>query len=168
MNGAAYAVKMLLVLAVAVLTVVFTAMPVLALHPHWDHGDHCDPFAPLAAAMACSGCVWTFIVITVAPFAISVLIAVWIYYDARRRGDPNAVPWALLGFLLSVIGWIVYLIARTQPPYPTTAAPPVAPPPPAPPPAAPMPPATDPEIPPASAPPDTMPPSPPPASGSEP
>ena len=160
MNGAGYALKMLLVLAAAAATMTFTAMPLLAIHPHWDHG-HCDPFAPLAAALACSGCLWTFVVISVAPFAISVLIAVWIYYDARRRGDPNAVPWALLGFLLSVIGWVVYLIARSQPPYPTAGVPPAAPP------SAPPGPPAPTEPPSSSTLNDTLPPSPPPTTGTD-
>jgi hypothetical protein len=141
MSGAAYAVRMLLILSVAVILLFVSFVPLAALHPHWNGGDFCDPFEALAGAMFCSGCVWMFVVITVAPFALSVLIAVWIYYDARRRGDPSAVPWALLGFMLNVVGWIVYLIARSQPVMYAQAA---APAPPAQPPAVPpAPPVTD-------------------------
>jgi hypothetical protein len=158
MSGAAYAVRMALILVAAVTLIWWTAMPLLALHPHWDRGwNPAAPFEALFGALFCSGCVWFMILLSVAPFAISVLIAVWIYYDAKHRNDPNAVPWALLGFLLNVIGWIIYLIVRSQPPgapaggyaaTPPGAAPGSAQTPP-PPPAAPPPPAVPPAAPPA-------------------
>ncbi|MDD3364651.1 MAG: zinc ribbon domain-containing protein [Syntrophomonas sp.] len=39
------------------------------------------------------------------------LLAVWVYRDAQRR-TPNAAAWGILTLLTSIIGWVVYLIAR--------------------------------------------------------
>lgn len=39
------------------------------------------------------------------------LIPIWVYQDARRR-PTNAAAWGILTLLTSVVGWVVYLIAR--------------------------------------------------------
>ena len=39
------------------------------------------------------------------------LLALWVYLDARRR-HSNAAAWGILTLLTSVIGWVVYLLAR--------------------------------------------------------
>jgi hypothetical protein len=55
--------------------------------------------------------------------AIYVAIAYWIYTDAKKRGNPNAVIWAIVGFVLGLIGLLLYvLIGRNQ----GTSAPPPA------------------------------------------
>jgi hypothetical protein len=145
MSGPAYALRMILLTAMAIVLMFVASAPLAALHPHWDN-DACEAFQALSGMLFCGGCVTFVVLLSLLPTAISVLIAVWIYYDARKRNDPNAVPWALLGFLLNVIGWIAYLIAREQHPAPA-AAPPAAPPGPPPP-----------DTPPAAVPPDFPPP----------
>ncbi|HWP96585.1 MAG TPA: zinc ribbon domain-containing protein [Syntrophomonadaceae bacterium] len=39
------------------------------------------------------------------------LLALWVYLDAGKR-ETNAAAWGILTLLTSVIGWLVYLIAR--------------------------------------------------------
>ena len=44
----------------------------------------------------------------------TVLIAIWMYNDAKRRGDSNAVAWALLGLIFNVVALVLYLIVRNS------------------------------------------------------
>jgi len=39
------------------------------------------------------------------------LLSLWVYRDAQRR-STNAAAWGILTLLTSIIGWVVYLIAR--------------------------------------------------------
>jgi len=51
------------------------------------------------------------IIIIVIIYVIAILIAVWVYNDAKKR-DMNAVMWLLIVLLTSCIGCIIYLIVR--------------------------------------------------------
>ena len=51
------------------------------------------------------------IIIIVIIFVIAILMAVWVYNDAKKR-DMNAVMWLLIVLLTSCIGCIIYLIVR--------------------------------------------------------
>lgn len=44
-------------------------------------------------------------------YVIAILIAVWVYNDAKKR-DMNAAVWLLIVLLTSCIGCIIYLIVR--------------------------------------------------------
>ena len=44
-------------------------------------------------------------------YVIAILIAVWVYNDAKKR-DMNAAVWLLIVLLTSYIGCIIYLIVR--------------------------------------------------------
>ena len=47
--------------------------------------------------------------------AIAVGAAYWVYNDAKKRGNPNAVLWAVLTFFFTLIGLILYfVIGRNQ------------------------------------------------------
>lgn len=41
------------------------------------------------------------------------LVAVWVYYDAERKG-MSGILWALLVFLGNLVGLVIYLIVRTD------------------------------------------------------
>jgi hypothetical protein len=43
-------------------------------------------------------------------FAVHFFIIYWVYNDARKRGNPNAVLWAVVTFLSNPLGLILYLI----------------------------------------------------------
>jgi hypothetical protein len=51
------------------------------------------------------------IAIGIASFTLWILIAVWVYRDARDRGMDAAI-WLLIVLLLGIIGLIIYLIVR--------------------------------------------------------
>src|SRR5436305_1984072 len=46
---------------------------------------------------------------------IDIAITYWVYTDAKKRGNPNAVLWAVVTFFFTLIGLILYvLIGRNQ------------------------------------------------------
>jgi hypothetical protein len=78
-------------------------------------------------ALACGVCGGIGLIFFVLPLLISIGIAWWIYKDATRRENPQAVLWAVLGFFFNIIGLIIYLIARPKgPPGMTPTVPPPA------------------------------------------
>lgn len=74
-------------------------------------------------ALACGICGGIGLVFFVLPLLISIGIAWFIYKDATRQGNPQAVLWAVLGFFFNIIGLIIYLIARPKGPPPATPPP---------------------------------------------
>lgn len=70
--------------------------------------------------LACGICGGIGLVLVILPLLISIGIAWWIYKDATRAGNPQAVLWAVLGFFFNIIGLIIYLIARPKGPPATT------------------------------------------------
>jgi putative membrane protein insertion efficiency factor len=66
--------------------------------------------AAIGCGLGLVGCV----VVTVGGLIISILIMVWVYKDARARGDQNAVLWLVLIFFLNWVGLIVYFVARPK------------------------------------------------------
>ena len=56
-----------------------------------------------------------FILIIIALFVVWILLAVWVYRDAKKRG-MEATLWLLLVLLTGFIGLIVYLIVRRDHP----------------------------------------------------
>jgi len=70
--------------------------------------------------------VWgTCLIVYAIIFIVWILIAVWVYKDAKKRGE-NAVLWLLVVLLTGIIGLIIYLVVRKK----EEAAPPPPPPPP--------------------------------------
>jgi len=64
-----------------------------------------DPFALM-------GVIWiAVIVLVVVYYIIGILIAVWVYKDAKKR-DMNAAVWLLIVLLTGCIGCIIYLVVR--------------------------------------------------------
>ncbi len=54
-----------------------------------------------------------FSVLTLTLLIIWILVIVWVYRDAERRG-MNGVLWALLVFIGNLIGLLIYLIVRSD------------------------------------------------------
>jgi hypothetical protein len=65
----------------------------------------------------------------VAALAVHLAITWWIYNDANKRGNPNAVVWALLNFISDPLGLILYLIIGRNQTTPLGGPPPTPPPP---------------------------------------
>ena len=51
------------------------------------------------------------IVMVIVFYIISILIAIWVYKDAKKR-DMNATMWLLIVLLTGCIGCIIYLVVR--------------------------------------------------------
>lgn len=64
--------------------------------------------------IACGFAGLTCLLVTVGGVAITILVMVWVYKDARARGDQNAAIWLVLIFFLSWIGLIIYVVARPK------------------------------------------------------
>lgn len=60
----------------------------------------------------------TCVLIYIVMFVIWILLAVWVYRDAKERGMSGGL-WVLIVLLLGIIGLIVYLVVRhDKPAYP--------------------------------------------------
>ena len=44
-------------------------------------------------------------------FVIAVAVGVWVYRDAESR-NMNGAMWLIIGFILGIIGLVVYVIVR--------------------------------------------------------
>ena len=64
-----------------------------------------DPFAMLGGLWA------LMIILPIVWFVISLLIAIWVYKDAKKR-DMNAAVWLLIVLVTGCIGCIIYLVVR--------------------------------------------------------
>jgi hypothetical protein len=80
------------------------AMPALAFAQTTDDGGLIALFGGTV------GCVCALI-----GFIIQIAITYWVYNDAKKNGNPNAVLWGVLTFFFTLIGLILYLvIGRNQ------------------------------------------------------
>jgi hypothetical protein len=64
-----------------------------------------DPFAFLG------GFYIILIVSVIVWFVVALLIAIWVYKDAKKR-DMNAAVWLLIVLVTGCIGCIIYLVVR--------------------------------------------------------
>lgn len=64
-----------------------------------------DPWGLLGGFMA------ILIVLVIVFYVIGILIAVWVYKDAKKR-EMNAAVWLLIVLLTGCCGCIIYLIVR--------------------------------------------------------
>ena len=52
------------------------------------------------------------VVIVIIFYGIGLVLAIWIYTDAKKRDKDSALTWFLLVLLTSCIGCIIYLLVR--------------------------------------------------------
>jgi hypothetical protein len=64
-------------------------------------------------AIAGVGCVIA-IIFSIVSFGIMIAIMVWVYKDAKARGDQNAVLWLVLTLFTGLIGLIIYIVVRPK------------------------------------------------------
>jgi len=62
----------------------------------------------------------------IAIFLVSILIAIWVYRDAEKRG-MSGVLWLIVVLIAGVIGLIIYLVVRSDHPVRPAGAYPAAP-----------------------------------------
>lgn len=64
-----------------------------------------DPFGFLG------GLYLIMIILVIVFYVIALLIAIWVYKDAKKR-DMNAAVWLLIVLVTGCIGCIIYLVVR--------------------------------------------------------
>lgn len=82
----------------------------LLLMPAAGRAQNDNPAAGIAGCAACSGV----LAIPIVAVVVNILLLVWVAKDAKSRGMDNAVLWMLLVFFTSLIGLVIYLLARPQ------------------------------------------------------
>ncbi len=64
-----------------------------------------DPFAALGFLLIIP------IILAIVWFVVALIIAIWVYKDAKKR-DMNAAVWLLIVLVTGCIGCIIYLVVR--------------------------------------------------------
>jgi len=65
----------------------------------------------------------TICLVGIAWFIIGILLCIWVYRDAERRG-MNGVLWLIVVLIAGIIGLIIYLVVRKEKGAPPPSAPP--------------------------------------------
>jgi predicted permease len=103
---------MVITMIISLLTISIVGMNVVAQND--DEDD--TAWSPLGIALGGLCCF-----ILIIPWIIFILIAVWVYKDAEKRGMSGAL-WLIIVIILGIIGIIIYLIVRRG--HPVQQAPP--------------------------------------------
>lgn len=75
----------------------------------WAQGTTTEPSAnPLAGLLGGGLCI-----VWLVSFVIAILLMIWVYKDAKARGQ-NAVLWLILTFFFGIVALIVWLIIRPK------------------------------------------------------
>jgi len=73
--------------------------------------DTLDPNSAAAASTLFGGMTLFFLCFACVMTIVWILITVWVYKDAQKRANPNAVIWTVATFFLGIIGLIAYMLA---------------------------------------------------------
>lgn len=55
---------------------------------------------------------WTFIIIMILLFIVWIAVSIWVYKDAKKRGEESPIIWFLVTFFGGLIGLIVWFVVR--------------------------------------------------------
>jgi len=94
-----------LILLIGLTLVFITISTVEAQYDDWTYDD---PSAPWAFWGIFTGALC---IIPVLMFIIWIVLAVWVYKDAERRGSSGAL-WLIIVIITGIIGLIIWLIVR--------------------------------------------------------
>jgi len=99
-------IKLGILLAGALLITALSTIASAADYP-WNYTNPAAAGAFMGmAALTCFifGIIW---------FVVWILVAIWVYKDAEKRGK-NGVLWLIIVILLGLIGLIIYLVVRGE------------------------------------------------------
>lgn len=65
-----------------------------------------------AVAGGCFACAGVMMLIPIIVIIASILIGLWMYRDAQRRGNPQAAMWLVIGIIFNIVGLMIYLVVR--------------------------------------------------------
>lgn len=83
------------------LGLLLAALPALAFAQTSSSDDGAAAFAVVLVIYCLCGLIW---------LGIAAAIAYWVYRDAKKRNNPNAVIWAIVSFFFHVIGLLLYFV----------------------------------------------------------
>jgi predicted nucleic acid-binding Zn ribbon protein len=98
---------MLKILLAGVLLITTLSTIASAADYSWNYTNPADAGAFMGMAMA------TCLIFAIIWFVVWILIAIWVYKDAEKRGK-NGVLWLIIVILLGLIGLIIYLVVRGE------------------------------------------------------
>ena len=102
-------IKLSILLAGVLLITALSTIASAADNP-WDMWNTTSPEAAGAfMGMAIVSC----IIFTLIWFVVWILVAIWVYKDANKRGK-NGVLWLIIVILLGLIGLIIWLVVRGE------------------------------------------------------
>ena len=102
--------KLFILLAGAFLMTTLSTIASAAEDP-WDMWN--TTYNPEAAGAFFGMAMATCAIIALVWFIIWVLVAIWVYKDAEKRGK-NGVLWVIIVILLGLIGLIIYFVVRGE------------------------------------------------------
>jgi len=101
MNKIKYGMLALLILCLGLMVLSFSGA---ANDYYWnDYSDEAAGFALLGLGLAC--------VIPIIWLIIAIVIAIWVYKDAEKRGSSGAL-WLIIVIFTGIIGLIIWLVIR--------------------------------------------------------
>jgi len=96
--------KAAILMAVVIGALFFGTMGVNAAESYSDTGGDIGLLALGAGMIVCGIVLWI----------IWIILAIWAYKDAKKRGMSAPIVWFLVVFFLGIIGLIIYLIVRPK------------------------------------------------------
>ena len=99
--------KLTVLLACILLSVAVSTIASAQTYP-WDTTDY---YGDEAAAAGLFGLSMLCCVLIAIPWIIWLVLAIWVYKDAEKRGK-SGILWFLIVFFLGIIGIIIWLVVR--------------------------------------------------------
>lgn len=97
-----------ILLTLVALSILSIAVISVTAQDDWDYNYNWDEDA--AAGWALFG-LGMFCIIPLIWFIIAILIAIWVYRDAEKRGSSGAL-WLIIVIITGIIGLIIWLVVR--------------------------------------------------------
>lgn len=95
---------MVITMVLSILTILSVGMSVVAQDDELDELD-------LGEFWLCTGAL--FCILPIVMFIVFLLIAIWVYKDAEKRGKSGAL-WLIIVLLTGIIGLIIWLVVRPK------------------------------------------------------
>jgi predicted nucleic acid-binding Zn ribbon protein len=104
-------IKLTILLVSALLITALSTLASAADYP-WNYTNPANAGAFMGLAIA------TCLIFTLIWFVVWILVAIWVYKDAEKRGK-SGVLWLIVVILLGLIGLIIWLVVRGEKPAPS-------------------------------------------------
>jgi len=99
--------KSVALIALASLIMSIAISGIVSAQSDWDYYSDTSSDMALFGALGAITC----LVIIIVWFVIWILVAIWVYRDAEKRGKSGAL-WLIIVILLGLLGIIIWLVVR--------------------------------------------------------